>query len=67
LELVGACVGGAATIEDTKVSLKEAGFQNIKIVPKENSRELLKAWDPGKTKNAVDYVVSADIEARKPL
>ncbi len=66
LELVGACVGGAATIEDTKASLKEAGFQDIKIVPKENSRELLKAWDPGKTKNAADYVVSAYIEARKP-
>ena len=66
LELVGACVGGAATIEDTKASLKEAGFQDIKIVPKENSRELLKAWDPGKTKNASDYVVSAYIEARKP-
>jgi arsenite methyltransferase len=66
LELVGACVGGAATIEDTKESLREAGFQDIKIVPKEISRELLKAWNPGKTKNAADYVVSAYIEARKP-
>ena len=67
LELVGACVGGAATIEDTKESLREAGFQDIKIVPKEISRELLKTWAPGKTKNAADYVVSAYIEARKPL
>jgi SAM-dependent methyltransferase len=66
LELVGACVGGAATIEETKKSLQEAGFQDINIIPKENSRELLKAWDPGKTKNAADYVVSANIEARKP-
>ena len=66
LSLVGACIGGAATIEKTEGSLKEAGFQDIKITPKENSRELVQEWDQGKKKNVLDYVVSAYIEATKP-
>lgn len=66
LSLIGACVGGAATIEETKVSLKKAGFKNIQIKPKDKSRDLMKVWDPAISKNAADYVVSADIEAFKP-
>jgi ubiquinone/menaquinone biosynthesis C-methylase UbiE len=66
LALVAACVGGAATIEDTENMLKEAGFQDIKIEPNTKSREILKEWDPNKSENAVDYVVSAYIEAVKP-
>jgi len=65
LALVAACVGGAATIEDTEKMLKEAGFQDIKIKPKDESRELIRQWVPGT--NAEDYVVSAHIEAVKPF
>ncbi len=64
LALVSACVGGAATIDDTEKMLKEAGFQDIKITPKDESREIIGNWVPGK--NAGDYVVSAYIEAVKP-
>ena len=67
LALVAACVGGAATIEDTEKILKEAGFQNIKIKAHDNSRNLIREWDPDKSENAVDYVVSAYIEAVKPF
>jgi ubiquinone/menaquinone biosynthesis C-methylase UbiE len=67
LALVAACVGGAATIEDTEKILKEAGFQNIKIKAHDNSRNLIREWDPDKSENAVDYVVSAYIEAVKPI
>jgi ubiquinone/menaquinone biosynthesis C-methylase UbiE len=66
LALVAACVGGAATIDDTVELLKETGFQNVKIKPNDSSRELIREWDPSKSENAGDYVVSAYIEAVKP-
>jgi SAM-dependent methyltransferase len=65
LALVAACVGGAETFDDSEKILKEAGFQNIKITANDNSRELIREWDPDKSENAVDYVVSAYIEAVK--
>ena len=65
LALVAACVGGAETFDDTEKILKEVGFQNIKITANDNSRELIREWDPDKSENAVDYVVSAYIEAVK--
>jgi ubiquinone/menaquinone biosynthesis C-methylase UbiE len=66
LSLVSACVGGAETIDETKEILKKSGFQDIKITPKDNSRELIREWDPAKTEKAGDYVISAYIEAVKP-
>ena len=66
LALVAACLGGAATIDDTREMLKAAGFQKIKIQSKNGSRELIQAWDPHNRQNAEDYVVSAYIEAVKP-
>ncbi|MFC1535398.1 arsenite methyltransferase [Thermodesulfobacteriota bacterium] len=64
LEMISACVGGAATIDDIKEMLRQTGFQNIKINVKEISKELISEWAPGN--NAGDYVVSAYIEAIKP-
>jgi len=66
LALVSACIGGAATIDDTKRMLQEVGFQNINIKPKDESRKLISQWVPGENKNTGDYVVSAYIEAIKP-
>ncbi len=65
LALVSACVGGAATIDETRTMLEKSGFQNIKITSKDGSRELINEWAPGSS--AGDYVVSAYIEAVKPL
>jgi len=67
LALVAACVGGAVTFDDTKKMLTQAGFQNIKITAHDNSRDLTRVWDPDKSENALDYVVSAYIEAVKPV
>jgi hypothetical protein len=67
LALVSACVGGAATIDDTRGMLATAGFENIKITPKDESRKLISEWTPENSKNAGDYVVSAYIEATKPV
>jgi SAM-dependent methyltransferase len=66
LALVSACVGGAATIDDTVKMLEDAGFQDIQIKSKDESRKLISQWVPGESKNAGDYVVSAYIEAVKP-
>jgi SAM-dependent methyltransferase len=67
LALLSACVGGAATIGDTQKMLERAGFQDIEIIPKAESRKLISEWVPGNSRNAGDYVVSADIKAVKPL
>ncbi len=66
LSLVGACIGGAATIEDTAEMLEQAGYTDIRITPKNYSRDLIEQWAPEKSREALDYVVSATIEAIKP-
>lgn len=63
-ELIASCIGGAATIKGTEKMLKEAGFDSIRIKPKEESRKLIEQWVSGK--RVEDYVVSAYIEAEKP-
>lgn len=65
LAMVSACIGGAATIEDTKNMLKQAGFEKISITPKEVSQELIDEWLPGSRTG--EYVVSAYIQAQKPI
>ena len=67
LALVAACIGGAATFDDTKKMLTKAGFHKIKIKAHDNSRNITREWDPDKSENILDYVVSAYIEAVKPL
>lgn len=65
LALLSACIGGAATIADTEEMLRQAGFQEIRIIPHDQSKEIIREWEPEKSKKAADYVVSAYIEARK--
>jgi len=59
-----ACIGGAASVDDLRHMLRGAGFENIHIGLREESRDLIKTWAPGH--KAEDYVVSAYIEAVKP-
>ena len=66
LALLSACIGGAATIQDTEEMLRKVGFEKISVTSNDKSREIIREWDPGKSKKAVDYIVSAYIEARKP-
>jgi arsenite methyltransferase len=58
------CVAGAASIDELETMLRDAGFHNIRVRPKDASREFIRNWVPGH--NAADYVVSATIEAIKP-
>lgn len=64
-ELYTGCVTGASLMDDLKAMLKEAGFTNIRIVRKGDSREIIGGWFPGR--KAEDYVASASIEAVKPV
>jgi SAM-dependent methyltransferase len=64
-ELYTGCVAGASVVDDLKTMLKKAGFTNIRIVRKGESREIVGQWFPGW--KSEDYVASASIEAEKPI
>ncbi len=64
LALYTGCVAGATVIEVLEDMLHEAGFSDIRIQPREDSKALIRDWAPG-TKIA-DCVVSATIAAVKP-
>ncbi len=64
LSLISGCVGGTEKIEDIEKMLSEAGFVDIIIQPKNESRQFIQEWFPGR--NLEDYVASATIEAKKP-
>jgi len=63
--LHSACVGGAETIETLQAAMDEAGFRKIDIQPKDESREFIREWVPGK--KVEDFVLSATIEAKKEI
>jgi len=62
--LLTGCMAGAALIRDLEGMLQEAGFQNIRIRPKEESKSFMRGWAPGMP--ITDYVIAATIEATRP-
>ncbi|MFQ5344725.1 MAG: arsenite methyltransferase [Mariprofundus sp.] len=58
------CMAGASLIDELESMMREAGFEHIRIVPKDESRGFIRDWAPGR--GVEDYVVSACIEAVKP-
>lgn len=64
LKLQSACISGAACIDELEGLLAQAGFEKVQIAPKEESREFIRDWAPGR--KVEDYVVSASIRAVKP-
>ena len=63
--MVCGCVAGAASAQRIEAWLGDAGFVDIRVLAKPESRELIKTWSPGR--GIEDYVVSAIVEARKPV
>lgn len=59
------CLSGASTISEVEDMLRSAGFEEIRITPRDESRTLIQEYTPGTP--IADYVVSALIEARKPF
>ncbi len=62
-QLYSACVSGASSIDSLQKMMETAGFKNITIDPKDESRDFIKDWAPGS--NIEDFVVSANIQAIK--
>ncbi len=62
--LVSGCMGNASLIADLEEMMRAAGFEQIRIQPKDESKEFIADWAPGR--NVTDFVVSATIEAVKP-
>ncbi len=64
-QLYAGCMAGAPKIDDLETMLQTAGFTDIEITPKDESREFIRDWAPGH--GVEDYVLSAYIRAVKPL
>jgi SAM-dependent methyltransferase len=62
--LLCGCVAGAASAERIEEWLASAGFADVRVMPKPESRELIETWVPGR--NIENHIVSAMVEARKP-
>ncbi len=58
------CVSGALPVETVRQLLKRAGFEDVRVDVREESREFIKDWMPGS--GAENYVASATIEATRP-
>ena len=62
-DLLCGCVSGAATVADLENWLADAGFADIRIEVKAESREVIRDWAPGR--GVENFVASATIEAVK--
>lgn len=64
LQLYSGCMAGASHIDDLTEILADSGFTDIRIAPRDESKDFIKDWAPGR--GVEEYVVSATIEAVKP-
>ena len=62
--LLCGCVSGAAPVNQIEAWLTQIGFVDVRVIPRPESRELIKTWAPGR--GIEDVVVSATVEGRKP-
>lgn len=61
---VASCIAGGSTIDELDTILRETGFEDISIEPKEDSAEFIREWDANR--DLSEYIVSATIEGTKP-
>jgi arsenite methyltransferase len=64
LALYSGCMAGASQIAELQTILEQSGFEQINIAPKDESKDFIKDWAPGR--GVEEYVLSATIEAVKP-
>jgi len=62
--LLCGCVSGAPPVDRIEAWLVRAGFVDVRVTPRPESRELIKTWAPGR--GIENFVVSAAVEGRKP-
>lgn len=64
LSCYSSCVGGAVAKSEYERLLTSAGFVNVKVEPRAESRALIEEWAP--EHSVADYVLAALITAEKP-
>ncbi len=64
MALYTGCVAGASLVSEVEAMLLSAGFEQVRVIPKSESKSFIRDWAPGVA--ITDYVVSATIEAVKP-
>ena len=64
VELHASCIAGAATVDEHISLLSDAGFVDVRIEPREESRAFIRDWLPGLGLDR--YIVSVRIQARRP-
>jgi arsenite methyltransferase len=62
VEAMTGCVAGSAKVSELEALLRDAGFEDVRIVAKPESGAIIAQCMPG----AEPYVASATIEGRKP-
>jgi arsenite methyltransferase len=62
VEAMTGCISGSARVAELETMLSQAGFEDVRIVPKPESSAIIAQCMPG----AEGYVASATIEAQKP-
>lgn len=63
LSMMTGCVAGAEYVENIRSMMHKAGFKNINLTPKDNSKDIISSWVPDR--NIEDFVASYIIEAQK--
>lgn len=63
-DLYSGCISGASSIAELTTMMEQSGFTQIRVEPKDESKNFLKEWLPGA--NIENYIVSAVIQAVKP-
>lgn len=62
--LLCGCIAGAAPVDRIEAWLSDAGFAEVRVTLKPESRDMISTWAPGR--GLENYVVSATVEACKP-
>ena len=63
MALYTGCMAGASLVSEVEAMLLSVGFEQVRVVPKDESKSFIRDWAPGVA--ITDYVVSATIEAVK--
>jgi ubiquinone/menaquinone biosynthesis C-methylase UbiE len=64
LQLYSGCMAGSSRIDELEQLLVNSGFTAISIAPRDESKDFIKDWAPGR--GVEEYLVSANIKAIKP-
>lgn len=65
LAMLAGCISGAEHFEKIRSMLRNIGFINIRLTPKDNSKEIITSWVPDK--KIEEFVASFIIEAEKKM